>query len=77
MDLCETYDVDLVLTGHTHNNKIYKRSDIGYNEDGQTAPITCTETLYVQTADCKVKSAFRTITINGNEVTVETAEEAP
>jgi 3',5'-cyclic AMP phosphodiesterase CpdA len=77
MDLCDKYDVDLVLSGHTHDNHIFKRSDIGNNKDGQTAPIICNETLYVQTADIKVKSAFRKIIINGDEVIVDIAEETP
>jgi len=71
MELCDTYDVDLVLTGHTHENKIYKRSDDRTNVNGQNAPIVCTETLYIQTKDCKDHRAYRKITIWGDEIAVE------
>jgi len=75
-ELCNRYGVDLVLTGHTHENKIYKRSDDGTNKDGQSVPIVCTETLYVQTAACKDKW-FRNITVRGDELTIEEAGTAP
>ena len=77
MDICDTYGVDLVLTGHTHENKIYMRSDDGENYEGQIAPIKCEETLYVQTMDSKVNRAYRNITISGNDIWISKTEFAP
>ncbi len=76
MNICNRYDVDLVLTGHTHNDKIYSRGDDGVNPDGKSAPIVCDETLYVQTKDCKKQKAFRKIVVWGEEVKLEKTEVA-
>ncbi len=77
MDLCDQYEVDLVLTGHTHSNVIYKRSDDGQNINGQQAPIECFETLYVQTGDTKDHRDFRIITVSGDKVTVSKENTVP
>ena len=67
--LCETYAVDLVLTGHTHRSKIY---DCNLNEYSD-ARINCSEypPLYVQTDDCKLSIHYRNISIIHNDVWLE------
>lgn len=66
ISLCETYDVDLVLTGHTHHSKIY---DYGLNEYTD-AIMNCSlyPPLYVQTDDCKQGIHYRNISVVQNDV---------
>ena len=67
--LCETYDVELVLTGHTHHSKIF---DQGLHEYTDTK-MNCSKypPLYVQTDDCKQGIHYRNISIIGNDVWLE------
>ncbi len=67
--LCETYAVDLVLTGHTHQSKIY---DHWANEYTDTI-INCSQypPLYVQTDDCKQDIHYRNISVVNNDVWLE------
>ena len=69
IDLCETYDVELVLTGHTHHSKIYDQTSHEYPD----ATMNCSKypPLYVQTDDCKQDISYRNISIIGNDVWLE------
>lgn len=67
--LCETYAIDLVLTGHTHRSKIY---DYDLNEY-PNAVMNCSQypPLYVQTDDCKQGIHYRNISVVHNDVWLE------
>lgn len=73
VELCENYDVELVLTGHTHSAIIYDCDENKYSE----LPLNCSEysTLYVQSDDCKEGVHFRNITIIGDDIWLESSEE--
>lgn len=73
VELCENYDVELVLTGHTHSAQVYDCDENKYNE----LPLNCSEysTLYVQSDDCKEGVHFRNITSIGDDIWLESSEE--
>lgn len=73
VELCENYDVELVLTGHTHSAQVYDCDENKYSE----LPLNCSEysTLYVQSDDCKEGVHFRNITIIGGDIWLESSEE--
>ena len=73
VDLCELYDVDVVLAGHTHSDKIYDYDLNKYDE----RPLNCSQysTLYVQTDDCKEGIHYRNISIIGNDIWIGGNEE--
>jgi 3',5'-cyclic AMP phosphodiesterase CpdA len=65
ISLCESYDVELVLAGHTHRNRVFDGDETRYYD----FPINCSQhsTLFVQTADCKKGCNYRNISfINGD-----------
>jgi predicted MPP superfamily phosphohydrolase len=71
--LCETYDVEVVLTGHTHHSKIYDHTFHDY----ANVKINCSKypPLYVQTDDCKQGIHYRNISITDNDVWLEECTE--
>jgi predicted MPP superfamily phosphohydrolase len=73
VDLCETYNVDLVLAGHTHNSRVMDSSETIYN----VYPINSSQysTLYVQSDDCKQGVHYRNISIIGNDIWIGDNEE--
>jgi len=73
VELCEMYDVELVLAGHTHRSKVY---DYNLNEYTKL-PLNCSllPTLYVQTDDCKIGVHYRNISFRGNDIWLEDCKE--
>ena len=73
VDLCEAYDVEIVLAGHTHHDKIWDY-ELNKYED---LPINCSlyPPLYVQTDDCKQGTHYRNISIVGDDVWIEGSTE--
>jgi len=69
VELCETYDVEIVLAGHTHRSRVYDNDLNEYTE----LPLNCSQypTLYVQTDDCKESVHYRNISIINNDVWLE------
>jgi len=59
VQLCENNNVDIVLAGHTHNDKIYDYDLNKYDN----RPLNCSNysTLYVQSDDCKEGMHYRNI----------------
>jgi predicted MPP superfamily phosphohydrolase len=73
VDLCENYEVEIVLAGHTHNAKVY---DVNLNKY-ETFPLNCSKysTLYVQSDDCKQGIHYRNISFSAEDLWIETNEE--
>ena len=73
IQLCEDYDVELVLTGHTHSSRIYDSEENMYND----LPLNCNDysTLFVQTDDCKQGIHFRNISITQDGIILEATKE--
>ena len=63
MDICDAYQVDVVLIGHTHNSVVLNRG--GYIVDENWSG----ETRYVQTA-AEIDGFYRIITVNESFVNV-------
>ena len=74
IDLCNEYNVDLVLTGHTHNSKVFDGNEQIYNFNNS---LNCSlySTLYVQTDDCKEGIHYRNVTFIGNDIWLENTVE--
>jgi len=74
IDLCEKYNVELVLTGHTHNSKVFDGNEQAYNFNNS---LNCSlySTLYVQTDDCKEGVHYRNISFIGNDIWLENSVE--
>jgi predicted MPP superfamily phosphohydrolase len=73
VELCETYNVDLVLAGHTHTSKVFDADEEVYND----YPINSNlySTLYVQSDDCKESIHYRNISIIRNDVWIESSQD--
>jgi len=73
VNICENYDVELVLTGHTHNSRVYDSEGIAYTE----LPLNCDDysTLYVQTDDCREGIHYRNISFLDDSIILEGTEE--
>lgn len=73
IDLCEKYDAELVLAGHTHNAVVYD-SNVNLYDD---FPLNCSlySTLYVQSDDCKQGIHYRNISIIGDDIWLEESVE--
>ncbi len=73
VELCKTYDVELVLAGHTHRARVFD-SDLNKYEEFL---LNCSlyPTLYVQSDDCKEGIHYRNVSIRGNDVWLESSEE--
>ena len=72
VDICENYQVDVVLAGHTHRDKVYDINDRYYKR-----PLNCSNftTLYVQSDDCKGSIHYRNISIIGQDIWIESNTE--
>ncbi|MEF8880094.1 MAG: metallophosphoesterase [Candidatus Thermoplasmatota archaeon] len=72
--LCEGYNIDLVLTGHTHTARVFDKNKNFYPNN--ILPLNCTRhpTLYVQTDACKEGGFHRNITISGNNIILNPCE---
>ena len=68
INLCEDYDVDLVLAGHTHSSIVYDGNENTYNN----YPLKCSEhpTLFVQSDDCKQHVNYRNITVSSDDIII-------
>ncbi|GAI05510.1 unnamed protein product, partial [marine sediment metagenome] len=73
IELCETYNVDLVLAGHTHNSRVYDSDEELY--DNYPINSSLYSTLYVQSDDCKQGCHYRNVSIIGNDIWLEGSEE--
>lgn len=73
VDLCESYDVELVLAGHTHSSRVF---DIEENLI-TNLPLNCNDypTLYVQTDACKQGIHYRNISITFDGIVLENTQE--
>ena len=71
VNLCEEYNVELVLTGHTHSSRIFDAEEKRYSEND--LPFNCSRypTLYVQTDDCKEGVHYRNISVTNDNVWLE------
>ena len=90
IQLCEGYNVDLVLTGHTHAHRVFDKDKNFYPNN--ELPLNCSlyTTLYVQTAATKggifennlipdeedEGYYYRNITIHGNDIWLNPCEQA-
>jgi 3',5'-cyclic AMP phosphodiesterase CpdA len=74
IQLCEGYNIDLVLAGHTHAARVFDKDKNFYPNN--VLPLNCSSypTLYVQTDACKEGSFYRTITISGNDIFLNPCE---
>jgi 3',5'-cyclic AMP phosphodiesterase CpdA len=68
--LCEQYNVEVVLAGHTHEARIFDGNETSYSAN---TSINCSlyPTLFVQTDDCKQGIHYRNVTIQGTHVWLE------
>ena len=71
VEICEKYNVELVLTGHTHSSRIFDAEEKRYSEND--LPFNCSSypTLFVQTDDCKEGVHYRNISIINDNVWLE------
>jgi len=90
IQLCEGYNVDIVLTGHTHAHRVFDKEKNFY--PNSALPLNCSlySTLYVQTAATKggiFESSlisenedegyyYRNVTISGNDIWLNPCEQA-
>ena len=64
--LCDEYNVDVVLCGHTHESKVFDSDENAYDN----ILLNCSQypTLYVQTDDSKQDRHYRNISIVGDDI---------
>lgn len=69
VSLCEFYEVDLVLAGHTHRSVIFDR----YENKSYVPPLNCNVNppFFVQSDDCKQGIYFRNISYDGYGLWIE------
>jgi 3',5'-cyclic AMP phosphodiesterase CpdA len=69
IELCDEYNVDLVLTGHLHSSRVFDSEKNRY----YNYPLNCSlyPTLHVQSDDCKESVNYRNITVVGNDTWLE------
>jgi hypothetical protein len=73
IEVCEQYDVDVVLAGHTHEPRVFDSEEHLY----ENLPINCSNysTLFVQSDDCKEGVHYRNISMVGNDIWIEQNQE--
>ena len=73
IEVCEKYDVDAVLAGHTHEPRVFDAEEHLY----ENLPINSSKypTLFVQSDDCKEGVHYRNISIVGNDIWIEQSQE--
>jgi len=71
--LCSSYDVEMVLTGHTHRSVVYDSQEKAYHN----LPLNCSRypTLFVQTDDCKQGIHYRNISYINGDFLIENTKE--
>jgi 3',5'-cyclic AMP phosphodiesterase CpdA len=71
IQLCEGYDVDLVLAGHTHASRVFDKDKNFYKNE--MLPLNCSNypPLYVQTDACKEGGFYRNITISADHIMLD------
>jgi predicted MPP superfamily phosphohydrolase len=71
---CQSHNIDLVLTGHTHNSWVFDGTENFYEDN---VPINCSgyPTLFVQTDDCYESIHYRNISIIHDNVWLEPCRE--
>jgi len=74
IQVCEGYNVDLVLAGHTHASRVFDKDKNFYEND--MLPLNCSNypTLHVQTGACKDGCFYRNITISGDDLWLNPCE---
>ena len=74
LNVCEGYDVDLVLAGHSHASRVFDKDKNFYPDE--VLPLNCSQypPLYTQTDACKEGSYYRIITVSGNDVWLNPCE---
>jgi 3',5'-cyclic AMP phosphodiesterase CpdA len=74
VELCNDYNIDLVLAGHTHVSKVFNDSEYSYVFNDS---LNCSlyPTLFVQTDDCKHGINYRNVSIIGNDIWLENSVE--
>ncbi|EMR73783.1 putative phosphohydrolase [Thermoplasmatales archaeon SCGC AB-539-N05] len=75
--LCDDYDVELVLAGHTHKARVFSTENfIPKHYCNEILPLNCSQysSLYVQTASCVEDWAYRNISVKSNHVWLEKCE---
>ena len=74
IQLCEGYQIDLVLSGHTHASRVFDKDKNFYQNN--LLPLNCSQypPLYVQTDACKEGGYYRNITISGNDIILNPCE---
>lgn len=70
VELCEKYNVDLVLAGHTHYSRIFD-GDENFYYDNTSLNCSLYPTLFVQTDDCKEGVHYRNVSVIGNDIWLE------
>jgi len=70
--LCEKYDVDIVLAGHTHEPRVFDADEHLY----ENLPLNCSKylTVFVQSDDCKESVNYRNISLVGNDMWIEPSQ---
>ena len=73
--MCEGYDVDLVLAGHTHAARVFDKNKTFYQNS--MLPLNCSKypTLHVQTDACKEGGYYRIVTIAGNDIILDACKQ--
>ena len=73
IEICEKYDVDAVLAGHTHEARVFD----SYEHLYENVPMNCSKfpTLFVQSDDCKESVHYRNISLVGNDMWIEPSQE--
>lgn len=74
VNLCEEYNVDLVLTGHTHESKVFDSYENFYY-DNTSLNCSLYPTLYVQTDDCKGGIHYRNVSAIDDDIWLESCIE--
>jgi len=68
VNACENHSVDLVLTGHTHESRVFDGDENSYDEN-MSFNCSLYPALFVQTTDCSEHGVhYRNVSIIGNDV---------
>lgn len=64
IQLCENYDVDLVITSHTHSSVVYDGNENKYDSN----PFCCSNypTQFVQTDDCEQDVNYLNVSVSSS-----------
>jgi len=73
IQLCEKYDVDVALAGHTHEARVFDAEE--YQYENLAINTSNYPALFVQSDDCKEGVHYRNISIVGNDIWIEPSKE--